>query len=380
MKIGITTFGCDLKSGMSRYVTNLITQFSKIEKRDDFEVLSHENAKFEYFSGVESNNVKSKIVSEKLKNPLLNIAWHQAILPSICNRGKYDVLFLPAASRRSPFWAPCPTIGTVHDLAALHVSGKYDNFRNIYQNKLLPLLIRKLTHVIAISESTKKDIIEYVGVPEEKITVIHHAADTTIFYPRDKEASLLAAKTYGIRAPYIIYTSRIENPGKNHIRLIQAFEKLKKEQDIPHQLVLAGADWHGAEEVHKMANSSKYSKEILLTGFVNGDDLPYLYSAADLMVFPSLFEGFGLPILEAMSCGVPVACSNVSSMPEIAADAAVLFDPFEPESIATAILSVILSSEIKNIMRQKGLERAAQFSWEKTALQTLDLLKMHTVD
>ena len=374
MKIGITTFGCDLKSGMSRYVTNLITQFSTIDKYNDIEVLLHERAKSEYFSGVENNNIKSVNVSETLKNPLLNVAWHQIALPSICRQRKYDVLFLPAASRRAPVWTPCPTIGTVHDLAAFHVSGKYDNFRNFYQNKLLPFMFKQLTHIIAISESTKRDIMGYVGVPEEKITVIHHAADTETFYPRDKQASIAVVKNYGIRAPYMIYTSRIEYPGKNHNRLIHAFEKMKKEHDIPHQLVLAGADWDGAKEVHLVANSSKYNKDILLTGFVKGDHLPFLYSAADMMVFPSLFEGFGLPILEAMSCGVPVACSNVSSMPEIADGAAVLFDPYDMDSIVDSLLSMVSSQDTCNKFAQKGFERSTQFSWQNTAQKTLDVI------
>lgn len=374
MKIGITTFGCDLKSGMSRYVTNLITSFSKVNTDDTFEVLAHESALHEYLAEVNSTAVKPVNVSEKLKNPLLNVAWHQLALPSITRKQNYDALFLPAASRRAPLRAPCPTIGTVHDLAALHVEGKYDIARNFYQNKLLPIMIKQLTHIIAISESTKNDILEYSDIDEDKISVVHHAADTNTFYPREKKSAISSVAGYGIRHPYLIYISRIENPGKNHIRLIRAFEKLKKEEGIPHQLVLAGADWHGAIEVYSVARKSEFHDDILLPGFVNGDDLPNLYSGADLMVFPSLFEGFGLPILEAMACGVPVACSNTSSLPEIAGDSAVLFDPLDIDSIANGIKRLLLSESEMKKFKQMGIRRAGNFSWDKTAMETLRII------
>jgi len=258
-------------------------------------------------------------------------------------------------------------------MSPFHILGKYDRSRNFYQMRVLPKLLKRLTHIIAISESTKRDIQEYVGVPEERITVIHHAADTDVFYPREKEATANSVHDYGIRAPYIIYTSRIESPGKNHLRLIRAFEKLKREESIPHQLVLAGADWSGANDVHKVAAESSFSKDILFTGYVHGKDLPNLYCGAEMLVFPSLFEGFGLPILEAMACGVPVACSNVSSMPEIAGGAAVLFDPLDVDSMAEGMLSVLSSEEERVALGRKGRKRADDFSWEKTARKTLDV-------
>jgi len=254
------------------------------------------------------------------------------------------------------------------------VAGKYDHARSIYQTRVLPLLFKRLTHIVAISESTKRDLQEFAGIPDERISVIHHAADTGIFYPRDRENALTSVRKYGVRSPYVVYTSRIESPSKNHIRLIHAFEQLKQREAIPHQLVLAGSDWHGAEEVKHTAASSPYSQDICLTGFVDGEDLPSLYCGADMMVFPSLFEGFGLPILEAMACGVPVACSDISSMPEIAGDAAVLFDPLEVESIADGMLSILGSAENSNVLADRGLERASEFSWEKTARMTLEVI------
>lgn len=375
MKVGITTSGCDLKSGMSRYISNLIAQFAAYENGDSFEVFAHRHAVDELITTKTNSGIQCVEVAEWLASPVLNIAWHQTALPLKSRKAGFDALFLPAASRRAPLWAPCPTIGTVHDLAPFHLSEKYDLSRTFYQKKVIPIFLKRLTHIIAISESTKRDLETYCGVPDERITVVYHAADTTKFYPRDKETASEAVRGYGIRQPYIVYTSRIENPAKNHLRLIRAFEKIKKEEGVPHQLVLAGADWHGADEVHKVVAQSPYSEDILLTGYVAGEDLPNLYCGADLFVFPSLFEGFGLPILEAMSCGVPVACSNLSSMPEIAGDAAVLFDPFDVDSIARQMLTLLLSEEKRSDFSRLGIRRASDFSWEKTARKTVDVFR-----
>lgn len=377
MNIGITTFGCDLKSGMSRYISNLLTHFSTLATGDTIHVLAHPSAASEYMEEAVHGALHSVGIPELLSNPLLNIAWHQSALQYRAMRDQYDVLFLPAASRRTPMWSPCPTVGTIHDLTPFHVPDKYDAFRSFYQTKVLTRMLRRLTHIIAISESTKRDIQQFIGIPEERITVIHHAADTRTFYPRDKQESIRALGGYGIRAPYIVYTSRIEHPGKNHVRLIQAFEHLKAKEDIPHQLVLAGADWHGAEEVHRLARASRFSDDIILTGFVRSGDLPLLYCGADLMAFPSLFEGFGLPILEAMASGVPVACSNVSSLPEITGEAAILFEPLNVDSMASGMRTILTNDETVRHYARLGIARAAEFSWAKTAAQTLETL--HTV-
>ena len=246
-----------------------------------------------------------------------------------------------------------------------------------YIMRVLPMLIRRLTHVLTVSECSKRDIVEYAGVPPERVTVTPLAADPLLYWPRNKqEAAAALPPSYGIRSPFILYTSRLEHPGKNHIQLIRAFAKLKREEKIPHQLVLAGSDWGGAEHVHQAAAKSGCERDIVFTGFMPGKDLPTLCQAADIFVFPSLYEGFGLPVLEAMSCGTPVACSNVSSLPEVAGDAAVLFDPNEEDSIASAIGSIITRDGLAQSLALRGVERARQFSWSKTAAQTLHAIRV----
>ena len=143
---------------------------------------------------------------------------------------------------------------------------------------------------------------------------------------------------------------------------------------IPHQLILAGSKWSRAEEVYEIASESPYRDDILFLGFVANQDLPSLYRGADLFVFPSLFEGFGMPILEAMACGTPTICSNISSMPEVAGDAALLFDPHDEQDICDAMMKIISSGHLTDELVKKGLDRSQQFSWRNTALKTLEVI------
>lgn len=380
MNIGITTFGGDGgKSGISQYIINLLRQFSSFNSGTNYDVVVYEDEQDIF---IDDPNILHPITcSDRIRHPITNILWHQTSLPGLCSRKKFDALFLPAANRRVPLRSPCPTIGTVHDFSSIHVEGKYDASRMFYITRVLPFLIRRLDHVITVSESSKKDILEYARVPEDRVTVIPLAADQSLYKPGDQsDAVEVIGPKYGIRSPYILYISRIEHPGKNHIRLIKAFNHLKKEENIPHQLVLAGSDWDRAEEVHREASESESAADILFTGFTDHSDLPALYNGAELFVFPSLYEGFGLPVLEAMSSGTPVACSNISSIPEVAGDATVLFDPYSIENIQKSILGLIQDNAARKEFAAKGYERSKSFSWQKTAEKTLEVIRKTVAD
>ncbi|MFH0959954.1 MAG: glycosyltransferase family 1 protein, partial [Pseudomonadota bacterium] len=310
-----------------------------------------------------------------LHNPLVNLAWHLFYLPLLCKKRGYDVLFLPAANRRAPYWVPCPSVGTVHDFSSTHVEDKYDKARMFFIKRYTPVLIRRLNMVLTVSENSKKDIVSFCGIPEEKVIVTPNGVDNQVYFPHDRGPALERVQAkYAIRSPYILYVSRIEHPGKNHVRLINAFSRLKARSKIPHQLVLAGTPWGRAEEVYETAARSSYTDDISFIGFVGGSDLPSLYSAADLFVFPSLYEGFGMPLLEAMACASPVACSNVSSMPEVAGDAALLFDPNDENDICRAMGEILGDSELRGELVKKGLERSSLFSWRSAAQKTLEVI------
>ncbi len=375
MKVCLTTFGGDGGAGIGQYIHKLLRDFPKIAPDIQFDVLLYED-EIPLYIPSDAPNIRPVCQDPRLRNPWVNLAWHQTGMPLMCRRERYDVVFITSGNRRLPFYAPCPTVGTFHDLSSLHIQGKYDAVHAFYNLHVMPMLVRRLDWVISISESTKRDLIEYVKIPEERIVIIPQGVELDRYYPRDKaEAQARVTQRYPIRAPYLMFISRIEHPGKNHVTLIRAFERLKEKDGIPHQLVLVGGDWTRSEAVHQLAEASRFRDDIVFTGFAANEDIPDLYCGCDVFVFPSLFEGFGLPVLQAMSCGAPVACSNVSSMPEVAGDAGVLFSPEDEQSIEEAIRSILTDSSLRQQCIQRGLERSKEFSSERTAAKTVELLR-----
>jgi glycosyltransferase involved in cell wall biosynthesis len=376
MRIGISTFGGDGgKSGISRYIIKLIEHLALISPNDRFEVIAFAD-EIPIFCPHQADNVEMLPVDAKFRSPVRNILWHQWPLGRLCHSRRYDVLFLPAANRRLPLHVPLPTVGTVHDFSSLHVEGKYDPARMFYIKRVLPFLIRRLSQVLTVSESSKRDIVQYARVPERRVTVTYLAAEQGIYAPGDRaESRNRIIARYPVRGPYILYISRLEHPGKNHVRLIRAFEQMKTRTGLPHQLVLAGSKWAGSEPIHTAAAESPFTRDIIFPGFVKEEDLGHLYRGADLFVFPSQYEGFGLPVLEAMACGVPVACSNVSSMPEVAGSAGRYFSPQSIEEMTLAMEAILTDPSEAQRLASAGMVRARTFDWNTTARQTLDVLR-----
>lgn len=373
LKIGFITFGCDSgRSGIGRYAIELLSELAKFDNEVEIEVAGHANEKEIFARDV---NVKWLNVSNFYSTPLKNIIWHQFNLINMAKKRGWDAVFLPAGNRRLPFFCPVATTAVVHDFSALHVTNKYDSNRMFYIKKVLPALMRRLTSVITISRSSMDDIINFARVDESNISIIHHGVDHKRYFPADQVKSQLKVnKKFGFSGPYILYISRIEHPGKNHFNLIKAFEMLANELPIDHKLVLAGSDWDRAKEIHALAEKSKFSERIVFTGFAKNEDLPELVNGCDLFVFPSLYEGFGMPILEAMACKVPVACSNISSMPEVAGDSAELFSPQDPVSIKNAIKKLLSDKSHANRLKELGYLRTKSFTWQNTARKTLDII------
>lgn len=376
MHVGVTTFGGDGgKSGISRYIVQLLAELSKRPWDLEADVLLYEEEK-DIFLPADSP-FRAMKYDTSFKSPVKNILWHQTRLGRLSRQKNWDVLFLPAANRRLPLRCPIPTLGTVHDFSAIHMDGKYDRARMFYIKKVLPMLVRRLTRVVTVSESSKRDIVEFAGVPEDDVDVIPLGVRHDLFHPNiDDRAHARARERHGLKPPYILYTSRLEHPGKNHVNLIRAFDQLKTREGGPWQLVLAGSDWLRSEAVHEEAERAAHGSDIKFTGFVDDEDLPAIYAGADLLCFPSLYEGFGLPILEAMACGTAVACSNVSSMPEVGGDTGLLFDPHDVDAIDDAMSRILTDASLRESCRRAGLERAAEYTWEKCADRTLESLRL----
>ena len=346
------------KSGVSDYINNIVKALS-IDHQVDMIMLESDINRFP----VKSPNLKLIPISDKLKNAVVNMLWHLYILPCKYNLKSYDFVFLPAANRRLFARFPVPSIVTFHDLSQFHIPAKYDAFRMFYIKKVIPFFIKKADKILAISQNTKEDLIKFYKLPPESIDVNYNGYDHQCYQP----APSTVLKPLGISKKYFLYIARIEHPGKNHLRLIKAYEKLPEDLKNHYDLVLPGKNWSGSEKVLEYLDNSPDKYRIHLPGFVDSKILPLLYQQCSLYIFPSLYEGFGIPLIEAMASGVPVVCSNTSSLPEIGGEAVALFDPYSDTSIRETIWRVISSNKMQKAMIENGFKQVKKFSWEKHA-------------
>jgi glycosyltransferase involved in cell wall biosynthesis len=240
---------------------------------------------------------------------------------------------------------------------------------------VLPNSLRKLDRIIAVSGWVKQELVARAHVKENRIEVVPNGIDHSTFYPRQRnEESVLLIQPFSFKRPYVLCVSRIDHPVKNHIRLIKAFNIFKDRTKYPHRLVLAGGDSNDAAIVKEAAAASPWRSDIFFTGHFPLKSLPELYAGADFVVFPSMYEGFGMGALEAMACGVPVLCARAASLPETAEHAALYFDPVDVEDMADRMLTVSGNNEVYQDCRRLGLERAKLFSWEACIKRTLQII------
>jgi glycosyltransferase involved in cell wall biosynthesis len=268
-----------------------------------------------------------------------------------------------------PFRRNCKSVITVHDLAFLLYPHFLTNEAARYYGQI-DQAVRYTDHIIAVSESTRRDTINLLGVPEHKTTVIYEAANP-IYRPVDKEvARRHVVETYGLTQDYILFVSTIE-PRKNVPALLQAHRKLRDDYKRDELLVLAGGRGWLGEEVYETIDQLNLTDCVRLLGRVPSEHLVYLYNASRVLVHPSFYEGFGLPPLEAMTCGTPTIVSNVSALPEVVGDASILIDPHDVDGLTVAMWRVLTDDDLRANLVEKGLKRAQMFSLERAAQETL---------
>ena len=297
------------------------------------------------------------------RRAVFSMLWHLFVLPFKLRRWRrdFDGFVICAANRRVCAWYPIETTATVHDLANFHIPGKYSRLRMFYLAHVLPFFAKRAQHLVAVSEATKTDMVKFWHCREEDVTVLYNGLVV-------KEMPFNHPTTQPPNHQTILYISRIEHPGKNHVRLIEAYGKLPRDIAEAHPLVIAGADWKDAEVVHEAAKKSAHADLIRFTGFVDAADMPRLWAEAGFYVFPSLFEGFGLSLIEAMDRGIPCACSNNGSLGEIAGDVAITFDPYDVDSIAEALRGLLSETrEAREARVARGREWIKRYSWEDHA-------------
>ncbi|HIE37493.1 MAG TPA: glycosyltransferase family 1 protein [Anaerolineae bacterium] len=270
-----------------------------------------------------------------------------------------------------PYRPGQPTILTVHDLIPLLLPDRSTMRARLLFRWTMAMALRAADSVIAVSETTRRDLLTRFHIPPCRVVTIPEAVDPTFFVRPPAEVSALRRK-YGLPERYILYLGS-NKPHKNLVRLVEAWARIT-EHGIRNTLTIAGA-WDSRHPESRERAESLDLGNIRWLGPVPEADLPALYTGATTFVFPSLYEGFGLPVLEAMACGTPVACSNTSSLPEVVGDAALTFDPTDTAGIADAVARLLEDADLQADLRERGLRRAARFSWERTARATLTVYR-----
>jgi len=349
-KIGIdiqTTLG--QKTGFGFYVSNLTEQLKKIDKKN----------KYAFFKPAEERDF----------NAPRRFLWDQFKLPRLARAAHVDLLHQPAFS--APVFFKGKTVVTVHDIIAILFGGDIPFYSRQYFARWMPFSYRFADKIICVSEHTKQDLIKHLGVPEEKMVVIPEAAGSRFKPIKDRRKIDKILDKYYIDGRYILHIGTL-NPRKNLEFLIRVFNRIHKMMpDI--KLVITGKKGWYYENLFEAVRHLGLEKFIIFTGYIEDEEAPYLYNGADVYAFPSIYEGFGLPPLEAMSCGTPVVASNTSSIPEVVGDAGVLLSPKDVESWVKAILRILRDKPLREKMTTASLKQAKKFSWRKTARQTVEV-------
>ena len=293
------------------------------------------------------------------------LAWQQIGLPRRARAEGVDLLHVTGFD--APLIRPCPVVLTVHDLIGALFPALLPPVSRWYWGRWLPRTVRSADVVIADSEATRADLVRLTGRPPESVEVILLGVDPC-FRPLTFKESEPTLARYGLNRPYLLFVGTRE-PRKGLDTLLEAYGRLAVKH--PHELVLVGAAGWGEPEGTPEARPAAWRDRVRVLDYVPNQDLPAVYSGAAALALPSRYEGFGLPVLEAMACGVPVVCSNAASLPEAAGGAALLVPPDDPQALAKALERVLTDPDLAGRLRQQGLDRAGRLTWEKTARQTL---------
>lgn len=365
MRIGIDyTAAVRQVAGIGRYTRGLIRALAELD---------HETPYVLFSAGRDADarpwpaNFATR--SMPLSDRHLSIIWQRLRLPLPIEwlTGALDLFHSP------DFVLPpvrhARTVLTVHDLSFLRYPECFSPPLLRYLLSAVPRSVERADLVLADSENTRDDLIELLGVPPERIRVVYAGVEPE-FAPSLQAEIEAVRERYSIQRPYLLGVGTLQ-PRKNFRRLIEAYHLLRQERSIPHQLVIAGGRGWLYEPILEAIESHGLQEDVRLIGFVDDTDLPALYTGADLFAFPSLYEGFGIPVLEAMACGTPVVAADASSLPEVAGEAALLVSPTDIEALAEALWLGLDDSELRETLRARGWEQCRRFTWSASAQQLL---------
>lgn len=351
--------GCHL-TGNEVYIRNLLQEFDSLDRDSEFlAYLSMEGA---------SAWVPARFSCDWVsRNPFRRLGFD---LPQKVRRDRPDLIHVQYTA---PLSCPVPIVVSVHDVSFLEHPEYFTRSRRFQLRVTVARTVRMAARILTVSEFSRRAILRAYRVDENKVTVVPNAV-SSVFRPVQRQVALEWIQSrFKIPGPFILTVGDLQ-PRKNHAGLIRAFEELlRANPHLPHRLVLVGKDTWYSPELRRAAAASPVSERLHFAGFVDDEDLVHFYAACDLFVFPSFYEGFGLPILEAMACGRAVACSNTSAMPEVADSAGILFDPHSVREMTRAMQDLLLDQELRVRMERLGAQHASHFSWHEAARRTLEV-------
>lgn len=356
------------QAGVSKYTEHLINHLAKLDSANEYLIYFGNGSRPAQFAAGSNFQLRaSRLDTEK---PLTRIAWEQGIAPGVLLRDRPEVLHCPV--NVMPLATFCPTVVTIHDLGFMRFPKRYKATKRRYLHIMTTLTARRAAHIITPSESGRQEVIELLRVAPHKVTAIAEGF-APHFRPLPTEEVAVWRKENDIPERFVLYVGTLE-PRKNVPLLLRAFARWRREQPEASTgvaLVLGGAKGWLYEEIFRLVQELGLSEVVQFRGYISENDLPLWYNSAYCFVYPSVYEGFGLPPLEAMACGCPVITSNTSSLPEVVGEAGLMVGP-DDEAALTGLLSRLLTDEAERARLSKaGLARAAQFSWLKAARQTL---------
>lgn len=369
MKIGIDArmYGNAECTGIGTYIERMTNELFQIDQENEYIMFLRGDGFKKFVS-------PNKRVRKVEVTPRWYTYQEQFALPFSFAKEKLDLIHYPHFN--SPILYPQKSICTIHDITPLFFPGhKMGAWHRRLAHKLVfQSTIRKAKQVIAVSESTKQGIVDHFGMKPEKIKVTYEGVDGRFKNIQNNGIISAVKQKFGITKPYIFFVGVWRNH-KNIEGLVKAFNLLKKRDQIKHQLVLGGREDLHYTNIRKEINESPFKNDIITTGFIENEELPVLYSAAETFVVPSFIEGFGLIAIEAQKCGCSVVSSNTSSLPEVLQDSALFFDPKNVEEMANQIKAILENQNTREKLVELGNKNCERFSWRECAKQTLEIYK-----
>jgi glycosyltransferase involved in cell wall biosynthesis len=358
-------------TGTGFYITNLLNGLAKIDDLNKYYIFGDKQCLEEF---IKINKKNFIIVNKRFKNRVIRVLWQYFIFPFILKKKKIDILHSP--NYITPlFKLGFKIILTVHDLTFLLFPQKYTITKRLLFGKMLPFFIKMSDKIVTVSSNTKKDILKFFNIPEDKIVVTYESYPDYYNHSIDRRKAKDIVKKYGIERDYILYVGMIE-PRKNIIFLLKAFVELDKDLEL--DLVIVGKKGWYFKEIEKYMENTvnlRLENKIIFTGYIPEYELKYFYRLALMFVYPTLYEGFGLPPLQAMACGTPVITSNISSLPEVVGDAAILINPNNIKELIEAIRLLYNNSVKREELIERGLDQIKKFSLTNIAKRNLETYK-----